>query len=311
MAWIPGGEFTMGTDAGCESLCSRPGTTFDSTPVHRVRVGAFWIDVTEVTNEQFAAFVAATGWITVAERPPSAEEFPDALPELLVPGSLVFTPSDGPADLDQPLAWWRWQPGANWRHPAGPGSDLVGRERHPVVHVAFADAEAYARFHGKRLPTSAEWEFAARGGLDGRRYAWGDELTPDGRHQANLWQGEFPRRGGDTGADGFVGLAPVAQFPGNGFGLHDVAGNVWEWCSDWYRPDAYAARAGGNGAIVDPRGPADSFDPAEPGARKRVQRGGSFLCSDQWCSRYLVGTVGRGEESTGSDHVGFRCVRNE
>ena len=310
MAWIPGGEFTMGTDAACESLCARPGTTFDSSPAHRVRVSGFWIDVTEVTNEQFAAFVAATGWVTEAECTPSAADFPDAAPEQLVAGSIVFTATDGPADLDQPLSWWRWQAGANWRHPEGPDSDLTGRARHPVVHVSFADAEAYARWAGKRLPTSAEWEFAARGGLDAKRLAWGDDLQPGGRHMANLWQGQFPLRGGDTGADGFVGRAPVGQFPPNGFGLHDVAGNVWEWCSDWYRPDAYVERAGAAAPIVDPRGPAASFDPVEPGARKRVQRGGSYLCCDQWCSRYLVGTVGRGEVSTGTDHVGFRCARD-
>jgi len=310
MAWIKGGEFTMGADAACESACARPGTTSDSSPTHRVRVNGFWIDVTEVTNEQFAAFVAATGFVTEAERTPSAADFPDAAPESLVAGSIVFTPTDGPADLDQPLSWWRWQPGANWRHPEGPGSDLTGRDRHPVVHVSCADAEAYAQWAGKRLPTSAEWEFAARGGLDGKRHAWGDELQPDGRHMANLWQGPFPRRGGDTGADGFIGRAPVGRFPPNGFGLHDVAGNVWEWCSDWYRPDAYVERAAAATPIVDPRGPTASYDPAEPGARKRVQRGGSYLCSDQWCARYLVGTVGRGEVSTGTDHVGFRCVQD-
>lgn len=310
MCFIAGGEFTMGVDAAAEALCALPGSTVDATPPHRVFVSPFWIDATEVTNEQFAAFVAATGYVTIAEQPPTAAEFPDAPPELLVAGSTLFTPTRGPVALDAPLAWWRWQPGANWRHPDGPGSDLAGRERHPVVHVAYPDALAYATWAGKRLPTSAEWECAARGGLEQARYAWGDELLPAGRHLANLYQGDFPIAGGDTGADGFVGTAPVGSYPENGFGLFDVAGNVWEWTSDWYRADTYATRAAAGGVAHDPRGPAEPFDPAEPGARKRVQRGGSFLCSDRYCTRYLVGAIGRGEERTASNHVGFRCARD-
>jgi formylglycine-generating enzyme required for sulfatase activity len=203
--------------------------------------------------------------------------------------------------------WWRYVPGTTWRQPDGPGSNLTGRERHPVVHVAFADAEAYARWAGRRLPTEAEWEFAARGGLTGNLYAWGNDLAPHGKHHANIHQGEFPMR--DDGKDGYGGVAPVAQFPPNAYGLFDVAGNVWDWVSDWYRPEYYATLAAAGGAAVNPQGPADSFDPAEPGAQKRVQRGGSYLCSEEYCSRYLVGTRGKGEVSTGSNHVGFRTVK--
>lgn len=310
MAWIPGGEFSMGADGSCESLCAIPGTTADAAPVHRVVVDGFWIDATEVTNEQFAKFVAATRYVTVAEQAPTRAEFPDAPAENLVAGSTVFTPTDDRVPLDDHFRWWRYVCGADWRHPEGPDSDVSGREQHPVVQVAYEDALAYATWAGKRLPTSAEWEFAARGGLDGRRYAWGDELKPGGKSMANLHQGTFPVRGGDTAEDGYAGIAPVAHYPANGFGLFDVAGNVWEWTSDWYRPDWYAELAARGPLAKNPTGPDASFDPLEPGARKRVQRGGSFLCSDQYCTRYLVGTVGRGEERTGSNHLGFRCVRD-
>lgn len=310
MVWIPGGEFSMGSDAADDALCALPGTTRDAAPIHRVRVDGFWMDATEVTNAQFAAFVAATGYVTVAERQPTPEEFPGAPPEALVAGSIVFTPTDAPVPLDRFDRWWRWAPGANWRHPDGPGSGLEGRENHPVVHVCWEDAAAYARWAGKRLPTAAEWEFAARGGRAGERYAWGDELKPGGRHQANIHQGRFPVAGQDTGEDGFVGLAPVGQYAPNPFGLFDVAGNVWEWVADWYRPDAYARRAAAGGVVVNPQGPSDSWDPEEPGAKKRVQRGGSFLCSALYCTRYLVGTIGRGEVRSASNHVGFRCAQD-
>lgn len=309
MVWIPGGEFSMGSDIQSDTLCALPGTSSDSSPVHRVFVDGFWMDTTEVTNGQFEKFTVATGYVTVAEQKPTPAEFPGVLPESLVAGSTVFTPPAQKVRLDDHLQWWRYVPGADWRHPDGPGSDLTGRELHPVVHIAYEDALAYAQWAGKRLPTSAEWEFAARGGAAGRLYAWGDELKPGGKFQANIYQGRFPRHGGDTGEDGFKGLAPVAQFAPNPYGLYDVAGNVWEWVSDWYRPDYYAELAAAGGVARNPSGPASPQDPAEPGAKKRVQRGGSFLCTDQYCSRYLVGTIGRGEVRTGSNHVGFRCVR--
>ena len=307
MVWISGGEFSMGSEGSADALCDVQGITRDAQPIHRVAVDGFWMDATEVTNEAFAEFVKATGYVTVAERTPTAADIPGAPPELLVPGSAVFSPPAQPVDLRNALLWWRYAPGADWRHPEGPGSDLTGRARHPVVHVAYEDAEAYAKWKGGRLPTEAEWEFAARGGLSGKLFPWGDELTPKGSHQANIHHGPFPVK--DHGTDGFAGIAPVGRFAPNAYGLHDVAGNVWEWTSDWYRPDYYAALASTGGVASNPRGPADSFDPGEPGAKKRVQRGGSFLCTSQYCSRYLVGTRGKSEVSTGSNHVGFRIVK--
>jgi formylglycine-generating enzyme len=308
MLWIPGGEFSMGGDASSEGLCGLPGVTRDALPVHRVSVDGFWMDRTDVTNERFEKFVRATGYITVAERTPRAEDFPGAPPENLVAGSVVFTPPDHPVSLNNHYQWWSYIKGANWRHPLGPNSDLKGREQYPVVQVAWEDAEAYAQWAGKRLPTEAEWEFAARGGRSGLRYAWGDELKPESKWMANIYQGEFPVH--DTGGDGFAGLAPVAQFPPNGYGLFDMAGNVWQWCSDWYRPGYYAQLAQSGAAARNPQGPDTPFDPAEPTEKKRVHRGGSFLCTDQYCTRYMVGARGKGEISTGSNHLGFRCVRS-
>jgi formylglycine-generating enzyme required for sulfatase activity len=307
MVWIPGGEFSMGCDQSGESLCGLPGVTRDSQPIHRVYVDAFWMDATEITNEQFDRFVKATGYRTIAEIAPTKEEFPTAPPENLVAGSTVFTPTPGPVLLRDHFQWWRYQHGANWRHPEGPGSDIKGREKYPVVHVAYPDAEAFAKWASKRLPTEAEWEFAARGGNVGWLYTWGNDLKPDGKWMANIYQGPFPVK--DTGEDGFVGLAPVKSFPPNGYGLYDMAGNVWEWCSDWYRPDYYEQLKAAGGVARNPRGPDSPYDPAEPNEKKRVHRGGSFLCSDQYCSRYMVGTRGKGEVTTGSNHVGFRCVK--
>ena len=309
MVWIPGGEFSMGAQDPLDvhDAVGMQATT-DSRPVHRVFVDGFWMDATEVTNEQFALFVKATGYVTVAERTPRAEDFPGAPPESLVPGSVVFSPPDHAVPLTDPYQWWSEVNGASWRHPLGPESSIEGKERFPVVHVAYADALAYAQWAGKRLPTEAEWEFAARGGLTGQLFPWGDEFKKDGRWMANTHQGHFPDH--DTGADAFTGIAPVAQFPPNGYGLYDVAGNVWEWVSDWYRPDYYAQLAATGAVARNPQGPADSFDPDEPGVKKRVHRGGSFLCTDQYCSRYMVGTRGKGDVGTGTNHLGFRCVKS-
>lgn len=307
MVWIPGGEYSMGsedpTTCGCEGAGHDPMP--DARPIHRVYVDGFFMDKTELTNAEYARFVDATGYVTVAERVPKAEDFPGAPPENLVAGSTIFTPTAAPVPLDSHYRWWRYQPGANWRHPDGPSSDWQTRKDHPVVHIAFEDAEAYAKWAGKRLPTEAEWEFAARGGQAGKRFAWGDTFRPDGKYMANTFEGQFPVK--DSGADGFVGISPVAKFPANPYGLFDVAGNVWEWCSDWYRPDSYERDAAA-GVARNPQGPADSFDPAEPQEKKRVHRGGSFLCTEEYCSRYIMGTRGKGEISTGSNHVGFRCI---
>jgi formylglycine-generating enzyme len=307
MVWIPGGEFSMGCDDPRERPCGGPDAMHDARPIHRVLVDGFWMDRTEVTNGQYEEFAKATGYVTVAERTPTAAEFPDAPPENLVAGSVVFSPPDQPVSLDNHYQWWSYVKGANWRHPTGPQSSIQGREKYPVVNIAYEDAEAYARWAGKRLPTEAEWEFAARGGMAGKLYAWGDELKPGGKWYANTWQGKFPVQ--DTAEDGFAGLAPVGQFTPNGYGLYDVAGNVWEWCLDWYRP-GYDETLAETGAVArNPMGPQSSFDPAEPGQAKRVHRGGSFLCTDQYCTRYMIGSRGKGETSTGSNHLGFRCVR--
>ncbi len=299
MVWIPGGEFSMGGVSMADAL-----------PIHRVYVDGFWMDRTEVTNAQFARFVRATGYRTVAERGLRPEDAPGARAEDLVTGSVVFTPPSWPVPLDDEARWWSYVAEASWRRPRGAKEPPVGpRERgdYPVVQVAYEDAEAYARWAGKRLPTEAEFEFAARGGLAGKLYAWGDELRPDGHWMANTFHGHFPDA--DSGEDGRRGIAPVASFPPNRYGLHDVAGNVWEWCSDWYRPDTYARLAAATAVARNPTGPDSSDDPVEPGVAKRVQRGGSFLCSGTFCTRYLVGSRGRGEVTTATDHLGFRCVR--
>jgi sulfatase modifying factor 1 len=309
MVWIPGGEFSMGAADPVEQDRNEVGmhATDDSRPIHRVYVDGFWMDKTEVTNAQFEQFVKASGYVTVAERTPTAEDFPGAPPENLVAGSVIFSPPDHPVPLNNHYQWWAYVKGANWRHPLGPGSDLKGKEHYPVVHVAYEDAEAYAKWAGKRLPTEAEFEFAARGGLTGKPYAWGDEFRPNGKWMANTHQGHFPNK--DTGDDGYTGIAPVAQYPPNGYGLYDITGNVWEWTNDWYRPDYYAKLAATGGVARNPKGPDSSFDPAEPGEKKRVHRGGSFLCTEQYCSRYMVGTRGKGEVSTGTNHLGFRLVK--
>jgi len=309
MIWIPGGEFSMGAvdPLGKDANAVGMQATTDSRPIHRVYVDGFWMDRTEVTNEQFEAFVKATKYVTVAERKPLAEDFPGAPSENLIAGSVVFSPPNHAVPLNDHFQWWAYIAGANWRHPDGPESDLRGREQYPVLHIAYEDAEAYAKWAGKRLPTEAEWEFAARGGLAGQVYPWGNEFLKDGDWMANTHQGHFPNV--DTQADSYHGAAPVAQYPPNGYGLYDVAGNVWEWTSDWYRPDYYSELEEAGGVARNPQGPGDSHDPGEPGVPKRVHRGGSFLCTEQYCSRYMVGTRAKGEPSTGTNHLGFRLVK--
>ena len=305
MVWIPGGEFAMGTD-------DEQGWA-DEKPAHRVGVGGFWMDRTEVTNRQFRAFVEATRYVTTAEKEPVWEEMRKQLPpgtpkpadHLMVPGSMVFVPPPGPVGLKDFSAWWKWVPGACWKHPEGPVGTLDGKDDHPVVQVSWDDATAYAKWAGKRLPTEAEWEFAARGGLDGKPYVWGDE--PPDPTRANLWQGEFPHR--NTAADGYERTAPVQSYPANGYGLHDMAGNVWEWCADWYQRDLYRQRAG-KGVIDNPGGPDSGLDAMRPFASHRVQKGGSFLCNDSYCSRYRPSARHGCSPDTGMSHVGFRCVRS-
>jgi sulfatase modifying factor 1 len=308
MVWIPGGEFSMGAAVNGHGSREMPMPSNDAEPIHRVRVDGFWMDKTAVTNEQFAKFVEATGYLTIAERTPTKEEFPTAPAENLVAGSVVFAPPDHEVPLNDHFQWWSYVKGASWRHPLGPESDIKGKEKYPVVHVAYPDAEAYAKWAGKRLPTEAEFEFAARGGLEGKTFVWGNDYRPNGKWMANIYEGKFPVR--DRGDDGFVGIAPVAQFPPNGYGLYDMAGNVWQWCSDWYRPDYYADLAKAGNLTSNPKGPDTPFDPSEPNEKKRVHRGGSFLCNDQYCSRYIVGTRGKGEVNTGTNHLGFRCVQS-
>ncbi len=298
MTWIPGGEFTMG---------SNHPMAVDARPLHQVRVHGFWMDSTEVTNAQFARFVEATGYVTVAERPLDPKDFPDIPDSLRAPGAIVFMPPGHPVSLDNHLQWWAWVPGADWRHPEGPASSIHDRMDHPVVQVAWDDAVAYATWSGGRLPTEAEWEWAARGGLEGKDFVWGDSAQ-DQSAKANTFQGHFP----DSNAqdDHFAGTSPGASFFRNGYGLYGMSGNVWEWTADWYRPDYYQVLAKGPTIAENPAGPASSFDPAEPGVQKRVQKGGSFLCTDQYCSRSRPGMRGKGETSSASNNVGFRCVKD-
>ncbi len=308
MVWIPGGEFSMGAKELHGMNMAGMLATKDSRPIHRVYVDGFFMDKKDVTNAQFAKFVKAVGYVTVAELNPSPADFPNAPPESLVAGGAVFSAPDHAVSLDDSNEWWAFVKGANWRHPTGPRSSIKGKENYPVVQVAYADAVAYATWAHKRLPTEAEWEFAARGGHAGEAYVWGDQFTPNGKWMANTHQGHFPNK--DSGSDGFAGLAPVAQYPPNQYGLYDMAGNVWQWTSDWYRPDYYVQLAQSRLVVRNPKGPETSFDPSEPSEKKKVHRGGSFLCTEEYCSRYMVGTRGKGEISTSTNHLGFRCVKS-
>ena len=289
MRWIPAGEFTMGTDASHGMVNERP--------AHRLRVSGFWMDEHPVTNAEFARFVDATGYVTTAERTPDWEELRKQVPpgtpkpdaSVLVAGSAVFVAPPGPVPLTDVAAWFQWTPGANWRHPEGPASDVNDRAAHPVVHVSWDDAAAYATWAGKHLPSEAEWEFAARGGLEGKRFNWGDEVRPADRYMANTFQGDFPYR--QTADDGFARTSPVKSFPANGYGLYDMAGNVWQWTADWYR----ATTAGD----------------AESAAARRVIKGGSFLCHESYCESYRPSARRGMAPDTGSSHVGFRLVRRD
>ncbi len=300
MVWVPGGTFAMGS----EDFYPEEG------PVHRVAVEGFFIDEHPVTVGEFRRFVKATGYVTVAERPLDPAHYPGADPALLAPGSLVFRRSAGPVDLGDYRNWWSYGPGACWHRPEGPGSDTYTRGRHPVVHVAYEDAVAYADWAGKSLPTEAEWEFAARGGLDGATYAWGDESDPNGRMMANTWQGEFPWQ--NLVLDGYAGSSPVASFAPNGYGLYDMIGNVWEWTSDFYaarHPDASDTPccAPRNPRVTTPD---QSYNAGQPDAHipRRVIKGGSHLCAPNYCLRYRPAARQAQTIDTSTGHIGFRCI---
>ncbi|MES2331044.1 MAG: formylglycine-generating enzyme family protein [Bacteroidota bacterium] len=305
MVYIPGGSFSMGAD--------NQQADKDEYPKHEVKLNAFWIDKTEVTNAEFEKFINATGYITTAEKKPDWEEMKKTLPpgtpkpsdDQLVAASLVFKQTNQPVDLNDYNQWWDWVPGANWRQPEGPGSSIKGHENYPVIQVSWFDAMAYCKWAGKQLPTEAQWEFAARGGLVNNIYPWGNEHVNAGKPKANTWEGKFPYY--NETKDGFVKLAPVRSYAANGYGLYDMAGNVWEWCSDWYNYDYYKTI---NGTITDPQGAKKSFDPAEPLMAKRSLRGGSFLCNESYCTGYRVSRRMKSTPDTGLEHTGFRCVKN-
>lgn len=305
MKLIPAGTFVM----GASDQEGRP----DEYPAHPVRMDAFWIDATEVTNAQFAKFVKATGYVTEAERKPDWEELKKQLPpgtekpadELLQPASLTFRKPAGRVNINDVSQWWTWTTGASWKHPQGPKSSISGKAHYPVTQVSWADAAAYAKWAGKRLPTEAEWEYAARGGLKGKKYPWGDEDLNKGKAKANTWQGEFPYQ--DLKTDGFDYVAPVKSFAANGYGLYDMAGNVWEWTADWYTADYYKTL---KGEVHNPAGPAKSYDPEEPTVPKKVIRGGSFMCHSSYCKGYRVTSKMKSSVDTGLENTGFRCVSN-
>lgn len=307
MAWVPAGTFRMGAD----NQQAEP----DEYPKHDVTVDGFWIDKTEVTNAQFEKFIKATGYITTAERKPDWNELKKQMPpgtekpadSLLVAASLVFVPANKAVNLNDYSQWWAWKTGANWKHPHGPGSDIKGKDNYPVVQVSWYDAVAYSKWAGKRLPTEAEWERAARGGLEDKIYPWGNEKVNEGQPKANTWEGSFPYK--NTQRDHYYYLAPVSSFAPNGYGLYDMAGNVWEWCADLYN-NSYYKTVNNPAGVKNPKGALKSYDPDEPYAIKRVVRGGSFLCNDSYCSGYRVSRRMKTTEDSGMEHLGFRCVSN-
>ncbi|WP_206614411.1 formylglycine-generating enzyme family protein [Chitinophaga barathri] len=311
MHWVAAGDFKMG---GVGHKARK-----DEFPAHKVQLGGFWIDATEITNAQFREFVSSTGYVTTAEKKPEWEQLKEQVPPgtprpddaLLVAGALVFTPTPGPVKLDDWSQWWRYVPGADWRHPVGPSQDISNNHEyddHPVVQVSWYDAVAYCEWAGKRLPTEAEWEYACRGGLSEKEYAWGDEVTAGNRFMANLWQGGFPYE--NKVLDGYYGTSPVSSFPPNGYGLSDMIGNVWEWTADWYRNDSYTANAETT-QCINPTGAKKSYDPGDPYVPKKVVRGGSFLCDESYCSSYRPSARMRTDAYTGENHTGFRCVMTQ
>jgi formylglycine-generating enzyme required for sulfatase activity len=316
MVWVPGGEFLMGSD---HKLAQR-----NERPAHSVRVRGFWMDRTHVTNAQFARFVKATGYVTTAERKPDWETLKAQLPpgtrrppdSALVAGAMVFVGTDHPVPLNDYSQWWAYVPGANWRHPQGPGSSIMGKDDHPVVQVSYEDAAAYAKWAGKRLPTEAEWEFAARGGLEQATYAWGDDFAPQGQKMANVWEGRrerFPVVSPKAG--GAEGTSPAKTFPPNGYGLYDMTGNAWQWVADWYDADFFLRQAKAAGTVEDPKGPDASYDPADQGvpthAPKRVTRGGSFLCNVDYCLSYRPSARRGTDPYNPMSHIGFRLVADD
>jgi sulfatase modifying factor 1 len=317
MAWIPGGQFLMGSDSKLAQA--------NEKPAHKARVKGFWMDREHVTNAQFGRFVQATGYKTTAELPPEWEtikvQVPPGTPRppdsALVAGAMVFVGTPAVVDYSDFSRWWRYVPGADWRHPQGPGSSIEGKDDHPVVQVSYADALAYAKWAGKRLPTEAEWEFAARGGLEQATYAWGEEFTPGKQQMANVWQGQQPRQFPvvSAKAGGALGTSAAGTFPANGYGLYDMTGNAWQWVADWYRADQFQREAASGQLADDPRGPQDSFDPTEPGvptnAPKRVTRGGSFLCNEDYCMSYRPSARRGTDPYTSMSHLGFRLVMDE
>ena len=307
MVWIPGGTFSMGGD--------NDQARQDEFPKHAIKLNGFFMDVTEVTNAQFAKFVAATGYITTAEKDINWEDLkkqlpsdtPKPEPETLKAASLVFVPTESEVSLQDYSQWWSWSHGANWNHPQGKDSDIVGKENFPVVHISWDDANAYCKWAGKRLPTEAEWEYASRGGLVKNVYAWGNEKVDEGKMHCNYFQGNFPYN--NEGTDGFMGSAPVKSFAPNGYGLYDMGGNVWEWCADKYN-NLYYDSFKKIKVAINPKGPLKSYDPDEPLVAKRVMRGGSFLCNESYCSGYRVSARMKSSADSSMEHLGFRCVSN-